>query len=172
MAERTQTFDLGRLQLRSGEARRLTLGVHVDPLELGGDPYSVLPEELEATLDLTRMTAGGWSMRLRFTAEVHGPCMRCLGPAGPAFDVDAREIDQPGGGPELDSPYVQGEVLDVAALARDALVLALPSQIVCAPDCAGLCPGCGARLADLPADHAHEPAPDARWAKLDELRFD
>jgi uncharacterized protein len=172
MAARTDTFDLARLQLRSGEARRLPLGVHIDPLELGADRYSVEPAELEATLDIARMTGAGWSLRLRFTAEVQGPCMRCLGEAGPAFAVDSREIEQPGGGPDLDSPYIEAEVLDVAAWARDALVLALPSQILCTPDCAGLCPDCGARLADLPGDHGHDRAPDQRWAKLGELRFD
>jgi uncharacterized protein len=118
------------------------------------------------------MTAGGWSLRLRFAAEVHGACMRCLADAAPVFTVDARELEQPGGGPELDSPYVTGEVLNVAAWARDALVLAVPSQILCTPECAGLCPGCGERLADLPADHAHDAAPDPRWAKLGDLRFD
>jgi uncharacterized protein len=172
MAARTDTFDLARLQLRSGEGRRLTLAVHIDPLELGGDPYPVVPDEVESTLDIARMTGGGWSLRLRFTAGVQGPCMRCLGEAAPAFAVDAREIELAGGGPELDSPYVQADVLDVAGWARDALVLAMPTQVLCTEDCRGLCPDCGERLADLPPDHAHERAPDPRWAKLGELRLE
>jgi uncharacterized protein len=36
--------------------------------------------------------------------------------------------------------------LDVEALARDALVLALPMVARCSPDCRGLCPQCGANL--------------------------
>ena len=82
-------------------------------------------------LDVSHTTSG-WSLRLRFEAALDGPCMRCLEPAGHAVAVDAREIDQPGGGEELDSPYVDGDELDLSGWARDALALALPAQIVCA----------------------------------------
>ena len=97
--------------------------------------------------------------------------MRCLEPASPSFAVDAREVDQAGGGDELSSPYVDGEELDLASWARDAFALALPAQLLCREDCAGLCPECGA---DLNADpsHAHERAPDPRWAKLRELHLE
>ena len=58
--------------------------------------------------------------------------MRCLEPAEPVFDVDVREVDQPGGGEELSSPYVGGdEELDLARWARDALALELPAQLTC-----------------------------------------
>jgi uncharacterized protein len=98
--------------------------------------------------------------------------MRCLEPAAPRFEVDAREVSQPGGGDEMSSPYVgdDGE-LDVAGWARDALALELPAQLTCREDCAGLCPQCGANL-NLEPDHRHEPEPDHRWAKLSELKFD
>ena len=36
MSQRTDSFDLGRLGLSSGEGRRLDLFVHVDPFEYGG----------------------------------------------------------------------------------------------------------------------------------------
>jgi uncharacterized protein len=98
--------------------------------------------------------------------------MRCLEPAEPSFEVDAREVSQPGGGEEMSSPYVaeDGE-LDLSGWARDALALALPAQLACRPDCAGLCPQCGANLNDDPGHH-HEPEPDHRWSKLSELKFD
>jgi uncharacterized protein len=86
--------------------------------------------------------------------------------------VDVREVHRPGGGEELQSPYVKDEELDVAAWARDAYALALPSKVVCTPDCAGLCPECGANLNTAGAEHDHDPAPDPRWAKLRELRFE
>jgi uncharacterized protein len=110
---------------------------------------------------------------VRFDVAVSGPCVRCLEPAGPSFTVDAREVEQPGTvDEELNSPYVNAEgELDLAAWARDALALTLPTQITCMPDCAGLCAECGANLNDEP-DHAHEAAPDPRWSKLSELRFE
>ena len=114
----------------------------------------------------------GWALRLRFSASLHGPCMRCLEPAEPVFDVDVREVNQPGGGDELTSPYVSGdEELDLARWARDALALELPAQLTCREDCAGLCGQCGANLNEDP-EHRHEAAPDPRWAKLGELKFD
>jgi uncharacterized protein len=170
MPQRTDLFDLSRLGLTSGEGRRLDLFVHVDPFDYGGQRYAVTPELVPVRLDISRTTANGWALRLRFSAALDGPCMRCLEPASPSFDVDAYEVHQPGGGEELTSPYIADE-LDLQAWARDALALALPAQLTCRPDCAGLCPQCGANLNEDP-DHAHEPEPDPRWAKLSELKFD
>jgi uncharacterized protein len=171
MAARTDSFDLGRLSLTSGEGRCLTLGVTLGTFDFGGTRYAAQPAQVDAILDISRMTHGGYALRLRFTAGVEGPCMRCLEPAEPTFAVDAREVDQAGGGDELSSPYVEGEVLDLAAWARDAFALALPAQLLCREDCAGLCPECGADLNEDPS-HAHERAPDPRWAKLRELRLE
>jgi uncharacterized protein len=171
MAARTDSLDLATLGLASGEGRRLTLGVAPGSFDFGGTNYDVEPAQVDATLDVSRMTHGGYALRLRFAAGLTGPCMRCLEPAEPKVAVDAREVDQPGGGEELRSPYVEGEELDLAAWARDAYALALPAQVVCGADCAGLCPKCGANLNEDPG-HAHEAEPDPRWAKLRELRFE
>ena len=171
MAARTEIFDLGTLRLASGEGRHLTLAVTPGAFDFSGTSYAVDPPQVDALLDVSRMTHGGYALRLRFAASLSGPCMRCLEPARPRTEVDAREIDQPGGGDELSSPYVEGEELDLAAWARDAYALALPSQVVCRADCAGLCPECGANLNEDP-EHHHEAAPDPRWAKLGELRFE
>ena len=171
MAARTDIFDLGRLRLSAGEGRRLVLGVGLGDFDFGGETYEVEPRVIDATLDVSRMTGGGYALRLRFEADLTGPCMRCLEPAVPVVAVDAREVDQPGGGDELDSPYLNGdEELDLHAWARDALALALPAQIVCRDDCAGLCPRCGENLNEHP--HEHEPEPDPRWSKLRELKLD
>ena len=172
MAARTDTFDLGRLRLTAGEGRRLVLGVALGHYAFGGERYGVEPALVDATLDVSRMTGGGYALRLRFAAELSGPCMRCLEPAGPLIAVDAREVEQAGGGDELSSPYVQDEVLDLAAWARDAYALSLPAQVVCAVECAGLCPECGANLNEAAPGHGHERRPDPRWAKLREIRFD
>jgi uncharacterized protein len=171
MAARTDSFDLATLGLASGEGRQLTLAVAPGSFDFGGTNYAVAPAQIDATLDVSRMTHGGYALRLRFETALSGPCMRCLDPAEPKIAVDAREVEQPGGGEELRSPYVKGEELDVAAWARDAYALALPAQVVCREDCAGLCPECGANLNEQP-DHVHDREPDPRWAKLRELRFE
>ena len=125
---------------------------------------------VEATLDVSHTTSG-YSMRLRFGAAISGPCVRCLEEAGPAIEVDAREVDQPGGGEDLSSPYLDEGQLDVEAWTRDALALALPTQIVCRAECRGLCAVCGVNLNDAAPGHAHEAAPDPRWAALREIKL-
>jgi uncharacterized protein len=172
MPQRADAFDLAALRLSSGEGRRLDLHVPVEPFRYGGEAYAVTPPMVPVRLDVSRTMHSGWALRLRFEVTLEGPCMRCLERAGPRFSVDAREVDQPRGGEELSSPYVaEGAELDLAKWARDALALTLPAQLTCREDCAGLCAQCGANLNEDPA-HAHERAPDPRWAKLSELRFD
>jgi uncharacterized protein len=172
MAARTDTYDLAPLRLRAGEGRHVDLDVPLEPFALGGDDYAVTPAPVPVSLDVAKMNGGGWSLRIRLHAELHGPCMRCLESASPGYDVDAREVDQAGGGAELDSPYVDGDVVDVQAWARDALALALPAQILCTPACRGLCPECGVNLNAAEPGHAHEKAPDARWAALRDITFE
>ena len=171
VSPRSDTFDLAALRLTAGEGRALPLEVPVAPFELGGERYEVDPPLAPARLDVSRTTHSGFALRLRFEVALRGPCMRCLEPAAPRFAVDAREVDQPGGGEELASPYVADQELDLVAWARDALALALPAQLLCREDCAGLCPVCGADLNAAGPEHRHEAPPDPRWAKLRELEL-
>jgi DUF177 domain-containing protein len=167
----TDIFDIGRLGLSSGEGRRLGLEVGVGDFDFAGQRYAVPGGSVDATLDVSHTTTG-YSLRLRFDAALEGPCMRCLEGAGHEIGVDAREIDQPGGGEELESPYLAEEQLDLRAWARDALALALPTQIVCSADCRGLCSVCGENLNRAGPEHAHEREPDPRWAALRELKLE
>jgi uncharacterized protein len=146
--------------------------VEADPgeLELAGQRYVVAGGCVPVRLDLSR-TAGGFAIRMRFTAHVSGPCMRCLGEADVPIEIDVREIDQPGSeDEELRSPYVEGDELVLGSWAHDALSLELPIQLVCHSECPGLCPICGEPLAGVDPDtHRHERTPDPRWAALREL---
>jgi len=108
-------FDLAGLRLSPGEGRRLELTTPIEPLLLGSEHYIAEPEQVPVELSVSRMTGGGYALRLHFSAKVLGPCMRCLKQAGPVVAVEAREVDRPGGGEELDSPYVHDETLDLAA---------------------------------------------------------
>ena len=172
MSSVVDIFDLGSLRLQSGEGRRLALDVTVEPLTLAGQSYVVTPVPIPVALDISRTTGAGYALRLRLAATVHGPCMRCLEPADLSLTVDAREVSVPGETDELDSPYVEAEVLALGDWAREAIALALPATVLCRPDCAGLCPICGENLNTAGAAHKHDPEPNARWSKLAELRFD
>lgn len=172
MSTRIDSLDLARLRLVPGEARALDLLVPVDAFEYGGQRYETDPDAVSARLDLTRTVGDGYALRLRFEARLSGPCMRCLEAATPSFQVDAREVDQPDAGDELDSPYIQDAELDLRGWARDVLALELSPQMVCRDECLGICAVCGENLNDADPDHHHERPPDGRWAKLAELRFE
>jgi uncharacterized protein len=111
-------------------------------------------------------------------ADLEGECVRCLEPIRDQLDVtfqelylyddtrDAASVQEEG---EDDVSMLDGDLLDLEPVLRDAVVLALPFQPLCQDDCPGLCPECGARLADDP-DHHHDAPVDPRWAGLADLK--
>jgi uncharacterized protein len=163
-------FPLRRLRLRAGEEHREPVEIELEPFDLGGQRYLAVPQEVEADLTVVRAT-GGLDLRLAFDARLHGPCMRCLADAVVDIRVDAREYHaaDAGAAEELRSEYVVEDQLELTAWARDAIALALPNQILHAPDCAGLCPVCGKDLNLEPHTHDERDA-DPRWSALAELR--
>jgi uncharacterized protein len=173
MAHASTIVDLARLSLSHGEGRRLEMPVPFDPLRLGGQEYAVARPGPSARLDVSR-PSGGYAFRLRFGFRIEGPCMRCLDDAALETEVDAREVAQEDtDDEELRSPYFAEERLDLGRWAHDAALLALPNQLLCRPDCAGLCPVCGESLNDAdPEEHEHDSGPDPRWAKLKELKLE
>lgn len=106
-----------------------------------------------------------------------GECVRCLDPVTTSVVVDVQELyaypggRQTGPWPEPDEDpdaeplaEMSGDLADIEPVVRDAVVLALPLRPLCRDDCPGLCPACGARLADDP-DHTHDVV-DQRWEAL------
>ena len=163
------SLDLRRVRLRSGEQHRERQEIALEPLIFGGQRYVPVPEKPEAELTISRASTGT-VFELRFAARLHGPCQRCLGDAVIERSISSREYHATNAdADDLRSPYVVDDRLDLSAWARDALALALPDQILCREDCAGLCPVCGA---DLNVDfHEHEEeVVDPRWAALEQLR--
>jgi uncharacterized protein len=165
-----KTFNLRSAKLRSGEEYRDDIELDLTPLEYGGQRYLPVPDTVPAELVITRASTGT-VLQLRFVARLHGPCYRCLADAVVDLPIDAREYQatNPEGSDELRTPYLSEDTLDLHAWARDAIALALPEQILCRTDCAGLCPMCGKDLNLEPHEHEEERA-DPRWAVLAELR--
>jgi uncharacterized protein len=103
-------------------------------------------------------------------AEVTGECVRCLDPVEVSmqelYAYPGRERDVPADD-DTQLPELEGDLLDLEPVLRDAVVLALPLRPLCRDDCPGLCAECGARLSDDP-EHGHETV-DPRWAALQGL---
>ena len=162
--------NLRTLRLRSGEQHRDRYDVPLESFQLGGQRYLPVPHAAAAELAVTRASSG-MVLELGFSLRLHGPCFRCLEDAALDLRIRAREYQAtaPDADEELRSPYVDEDRLDLAAWARDATALKLPEQILCRPDCAGLCALCGRNLNDEPHEHEAE-ATDPRWHALAELR--
>jgi uncharacterized protein len=168
--EAVTSFNLRQVKLRSGEQYRDEQELVLEPLVFGGQRYIPVPETVAAELTISRASTGT-VFELRFDARLHGPCQRCLADAVVERRVAGREYQatNPGGDDELRTPYVADQRLDLSAWARDALALDLPDQILCRPDCAGLCPVCGKDLNVDPHEHQQEQT-DERWSALADLR--
>jgi uncharacterized protein len=107
------------------------------------------------------------------SARAAGECVRCLDPIDEAVVVGFQELylfEAPSDTEESEEEdfFLEDDLLDLETVLRDAVVLALPHNPLCGPECPGLCPECGARLADDP-DHTHGEAIDPRWASLSQL---
>lgn len=163
-------LSLRSLRLRPGEERHEVVDVAPEPLVLAGERYAISPSPVPVDVLVTEAT-GATVLSLRGQVTIDGPCMRCLAPASDVLAVSGREVHSwdPGSDPELRSEYVSDDEVDVGAWLRDAVALALPDQVLCRPECAGLCAVCGKNLNDEPHVHDEE-ARDPRWAALDQLR--
>jgi uncharacterized protein len=108
-----------------------------------------------------------------------GECVRCLEEVVDDVDALVQELfyypDRAraavqDGEDEEEVRELEGDMIDLEPVVRDAVVPALPFRPVCSRDCPGLCPECGVRLADPEnADHSHETT-DPRWAGLERFR--
>jgi uncharacterized protein len=166
------TRELGR---RPGSERRISLTAPA-PADLGIEVLHV-PEGSPIEFDI-RLEAVVEGVLVTGTAQAGlvGECVRCLEEIRSEITADFQELfvyDDEGEQDTEDeeTSRLEGDLVDLEPLLRDAVVLALPFQPLCQDDCPGLCAECGVRLADDP-DHRHDAAIDPRWAALQQLNED
>ncbi|MBB5906657.1 uncharacterized protein BKA25_000973 [Actinoalloteichus hymeniacidonis] len=163
------TRELGR---RAGASRRYHRNLP-PTTRLGLDLVKV-PDQGEVVLDIRLdSVVEGVLVAGTATAPLEGECSRCLEPILDEVEVEITELfaypesatDETTEEDEM--PRVVEELIDLEPVVRDAVLLALPSSPLCAPDCAGLCVECGGKWAELGPGHSHETM-DPRWAALRE----
>ncbi len=162
------THDLAR---RPGSMRRLHRTVAAP--EMLGSAVIGVPAGSDLELDLLfEAVAEGILVSGSVHGTAVGECVRCLDEVVDDIDVSIQELylypDRAAvavqDGDEEEYLELDGDLVDVEPAIRDAVVPALPFQPLCRSDCPGLCPQCGARLADHPG-HTHDTT-DPRWAAL------
>ncbi|QZT58962.1 MULTISPECIES: YceD family protein [Mycolicibacterium] len=171
-------IDISRLGRRPGSMMTVEETVP-SPVRMGVELIAVaegapleLHLRLESVSEGVLVTGTVW-------APTTGECARCLTPITGEVEIDLTELfaypdsttEETTEADEI--PRVSrdrgGEGVDLEQSIVDAVGLVLPFSPVCGPDCQGLCPECGVRLADAEPGHHHEQI-DPRWAKLAQLR--
>jgi uncharacterized protein len=148
------------------------------PAGLGVPGVIGVPEGADVELDVrVESVVEGVLVSGTATAEITGECSRCLDPFTDRLTVHITELyaypdsATDSSTDEDEVGRVVDDLIDTAPVVRDAVLLALPQVPRCADDCAGLCPECGGKRAELGPGHRHETM-DPRWAALTRWRSD
>lgn len=147
---------------RPGASRAVRLRVPLGPL--AGAVVELGEIEIEVVLE---RVSDGIVVRGDLGAPWSGACSRCLAPVSGEVHVHVDELYEPS--PLDDETYrLDDDVLDLEPVVRDGLALELPAVPRCRPECAGLCPDCGADRNVTNCRH-ETTSPDPRWAALQSL---
>jgi uncharacterized protein len=163
----------------TGGCRRYDLNEEIRNL----DPELRPLRPLTGSITLMRTSQGVLASGSMATA-IEGVCKRCLEPARAEVEFELEEEFHPTN-PIADAPLDkvpdeeqdaallidEHQILDLSEVVRQALWLAAPMEMLCRPDCAGLCPSCGGNR-NLGECHCEEPPIDPRWAALSTLLRD
>ena len=156
--------DVHELLEKPGSRRNIALSARVEGLEVG---LVGIREDLRFDLVLESIEEG-ILVQGTLAGAYEGSCGRCLGPLGAPIEVEVAEVYRPTGGVWEEGYVINNATIDLEHLVRDSVGLEIPLNPLCRPDCAGLCPRCGADLnegtCDCPPDEG-----DPRWSALKEL---
>jgi uncharacterized protein len=160
----------------TGAQRRFDLSVEIGDLEEDLELLS----PLVGSIALMR-TSQGILVTGKLRTALRMTCRRCLEPADVDVELDLEEEFYPvariANAPVDDVPDEEYDeallidehhILDLREVIRQGLWLAVPSQVLCRPDCAGLCPACGGNR-NLGECHCDAAVLDPRWAVLQTL---
>ena len=140
--ERSHKVDISGLLAGSRQLMTIADQVRIAPFE--GMEF---PEPVSVTLDV-RSADRMLVVEGTVDARVHGACDACLEDVDRQVHFDVDERLDPAQGRDVDpfgeSNVLTGERLDVADLAQQSLLSALPMGLRCRQDCRGLCAACGA----------------------------
>ena len=162
--------DVRELLRQPGAHKHVVVRASLDDL---ATPVASVPPDRPVTVDAEiESVVEGLLVTGRVRATVVVSCVRCLRQFDQELAVEVRELFalQPGGEEDEGYAVLPDDRLPLDTMARDALVLGFPAFPLCRPDCAGLCPVCGADRNNVDCGHGGPETIDPRWAGLADLR--
>jgi uncharacterized protein len=139
------------------------------PLHDLATPVASVPPDRPVTVDVeVESVVEGLLVTGTVSATAVVRCVRCLREFDQDLEVEVRELFALEPGQDEDEGYavLPDDRLPLDTMARDALVLAFPAFPLHSPDCAGLCPVCGADRNTVDCGHGGPENLDPRWAAL------
>ena len=147
------------------------------------EPGLTIPAGIHAVgeAELASELTGEVKLHGQIEAVGEAVCDRCLEPIsvpqGGAFRVsyeprenepaeDEVEISEK----DAEVSYYEGDGLNLADVVREQVLLALPMQKLCRPECQGICPTCGINRNEIPCLCNAQTKVDERWAALKSLK--
>jgi uncharacterized protein len=144
------------------------------PLRDLATPVASVPPDRPVTVDAEiESVVEGLLVTSTVSATALVACVRCLRQFDQELEAEVRELFALGQREDEDEGYavLPDDRLPLDTMARDALVLGFPAFPLHAPDCAGLCPACGADRNTVDCGHSGSETIDPRWAGLADLRL-
>jgi uncharacterized protein len=137
------------------------------------------PLRVEGAAELLTHTLGEVRIRGHVQTEMVAACSRCLEQAKVQVDDDfdlfyrpvetsPDEEEKELGEGEIEIAFYEGDGIQLEDVLREFILLAMPMQWVCRPDCKGICPVCGGNR-NLSVCQCQVKLEDDRWAALKKL---
>lgn len=172
---RTMIIDLFQID---GAEHKFSLDLEPEKIELQEDEARLTkPVNISGTIrkGLAQTDVSG-----TIKGEIEIDCTRCLRPAESPLDAEFKaafvtpenytaEREAELRADDLDVAVFEGDEINLAELAREQILLNLPTRFLCKDDCRGLCPKCGVNLNDAACD-CEKKEIDPRWRGLRELK--
>jgi uncharacterized protein len=137
------------------------------------------PLKAAGAVELLSHTLGEIRVRGHLTVNAAMSCDRCLEPASYSIDSDfdlfyrpadtapdEEEVEIKAGEDEIG--FYEGDGLELEDALREYVLLAMPMQRLCRPDCKGICPNCGQNRNEAACNCQVHPTDD-RWAALKQI---
>jgi uncharacterized protein len=162
--------DVHELLHKPGAHRHVVVRGTLDDL---ATPVASVPPDRPVTVDAeVESVVEGLLVTGTVSTTAVVQCVRCLRTFDQELSVEVRELFALESGKEEDEGYavLPDDRLPLDTMARDALVLGFPAFPLHRPDCAGLCPVCGADRNTEDCGHTGPETIDPRWAGLAGLR--